>query len=257
MSPHAAFPQEDVPCTACGTELQPPPAARPAPLTFSVDAVGDRCVVLVCGELDLESNPILQQALSEALTRATGGVELDLSGVGFCDCAALNVLLHMHHRAQETAKAFTVRATSPAVHRLLTLTGTLPHLTQGCTPADGQPAVSASRASDGAAPTAPTDDQAEHADPSDDGLAVENAQLHRAMETRAPIDLARGMLMASFHLTAEQAWQVLVTASQHSNTKLREIADALLQTADGRTPLPESLAGHVATAVRSHTGPAS
>ncbi|MFG2790117.1 ANTAR domain-containing protein [Streptomyces sp. NPDC048419] len=77
------------------------------------------------------------------------------------------------------------------------------------------------------------------------------------METRAPIDLARGMLMASFHPTAEQAWHLLVTASQHSNSKLREIADALLRTADGRTPLPESLAGHVATAVRSHTGPAS
>ncbi|MFG2794259.1 STAS domain-containing protein [Streptomyces sp. NPDC048419] len=137
MSPHAAFPREDVPCTACGTELQRPPlpasAALPAPLTISVEAVGDRSVVLVCGELDLEGNPILQQALAEALTRATGGVELDLSGVGFCDCAALNVLLHMHHRAQKMAKSFVVRATSPAVHRLLTLTGTLPHLTQAAT----------------------------------------------------------------------------------------------------------------------------
>ncbi|MFI6661180.1 STAS domain-containing protein [Streptomyces sp. NPDC050523] len=135
MSPHAAFPQEDVACTVYGAALQQPSrsAALPVPLTFSVEAAGDRTMVFVCGELDLDTNPILQQTLGEALTRATSGLELDLSGVGFCDCAALNVLLHMRHRAHGMAKSFVIRATSPAVHRLLTLTGTLPHLTHAAT----------------------------------------------------------------------------------------------------------------------------
>jgi hypothetical protein len=42
-----------------------------------------------------------------------------------------------------------------------------------------------------------------------------------------------------------------VTVSQHSNTKLRLIADALLRTTDG-SALPAPLADHLATAVRVH-----
>ncbi|MGY6021727.1 anti-sigma factor antagonist [Streptomyces spinosirectus] len=275
MSPLMAASPGEGPCPDCGAALrQPPtPAAVPAPVTFRVDSVGDRHVVVICGELDLESNPILQQTLGEALARTTGGLELDLAGVDFCDCSALNVLLHMHHRARTTAKSFIVRATSPAVHRLLTLTGTLPLFTQERTATDGPPAAPAPPAE--AAPAAgPVAGQATragqpathevrepsptgHTDTPDHHLAVENAQLHRALHTRAPVDLARGMLMASFRLNAEQARQVLVTASQHSNTKLRDIADTLLESADGRAPLPEPLADHLAGAVRLHTGPAS
>ncbi|MFI6564144.1 ANTAR domain-containing protein [Streptomyces sp. NPDC050534] len=270
MFPLTAASPGEGPCSDCGAALRQPtaPAAVPAPVTFSVGTVGDRLVVVVCGELDLESNLILQQTLGEALARTTGGLELDLSGVGFCDCSALNVLLHMHHRAHTTAKSFIVRATSPAVHRLLTLTGTLPLFTQGRTEPGGQPATppppaahhatgQGARAGLPAAREVCEPSPTGHTGPAGHHLAVENAQLRRALHTRAPVDLARGMLMASFHLNAEQARQVLVTASQHSNTKLREIADTLLQSADSHTPVPEPLAGHLAGAVRLHTDPAS
>ncbi|MFE2583126.1 hypothetical protein [Streptomyces sp. NPDC059378] len=62
--------------------------------------------------------------------------------------------------------------------------------------------------------------------------------------------------MSSFHLTPQQSWQVLVTTSQHSNTKLHLVASALLQTSNGRS-LTEPLAKHLATAVRAHSNPAA
>ncbi|MEU6356178.1 anti-sigma factor antagonist [Streptomyces sp. NPDC047072] len=211
-------------------------------MTLSVDTVDDRLVVTVSGELDLESDELLQRTLSDALADTDGGLELDLAGVDFCDCSALNVLLEVHHRARADAKHLVLRATSPAVRRLLDLTGTLPLFTAGL---DGTPGP-------GEEPPSPS---AAAGDASGDELAVENAQLHRALETRASIDLARGILMASYRLTAQQSWQVLVTASQHSNTKLHLLADAVLQTTDGRA-LAKPLADHLATAVRVHTGSA-
>ncbi|MFR0357179.1 anti-sigma factor antagonist [Streptomyces sediminimaris] len=193
---------------------------------MSVDTVGDRLVVRVSGELDLDSDQLLEKALSDALDRATGGLELDLAGVDFCDCSALNVLLEACHRARETRKSLVLSASSPAVSRLLALSGTLTLFAAG--------------------PAEP--------DPAEGDLAAENARMHRAVRRHVGIDLARGVLMASFRLSAEQSWRVLVSASRHSRSELHVIADALLGTARGEA-LPESLAGHVAAAVREHGGP--
>ncbi|MEU8875985.1 STAS domain-containing protein [Streptomyces javensis] len=101
------------------------------PVTLSVDAIGDRLIVTASGEFDLESGRILQQTLSDALDHAVGGLELDLAGVEFCDCSALNVLLRVRHRALQASKSFILCAISPAVARLLALTGTLPLFTAG------------------------------------------------------------------------------------------------------------------------------
>jgi anti-anti-sigma factor len=224
MSHHAVLPPGEGACSECGTAFLG--SRTPEPVTLSVDAVGDRLVVTVSGELDLDSDQLLQKTLSDALDRAPGGLELDLTGVDFCDCSALNVLLRVRDRARATDKSLVVGAGSPVVQRLLALSGTLPLFVAG----------------------------ASEPDPTDGELGAENAQLHRALESHAAIDLARGMLMASFRLTAEQSWQVLVTASQRSNTKLHMIADALLRTAHGEV-LPESMADHVASAMQEHGGP--
>ncbi|MGC7096685.1 ANTAR domain-containing protein [Amycolatopsis lurida] len=51
------------------------------------------------------------------------------------------------------------------------------------------------------------------------------AQLRRAMESRAVIEQAKGILMAARGLTADQAFQELVSQSQRENVKLHTIAD--------------------------------
>ncbi|ORT56831.1 ANTAR domain-containing protein [Streptomyces sp. CB03238] len=71
-------------------------------------------------------------------------------------------------------------------------------------------------------------------------LATEVTQLRQALDSRAVIDQAQGMVMALTPCPAEQAWQVLVETSQHGNTKLRDVAAALVATAHGR-PLPPRL----------------
>ncbi|MGW8375051.1 ANTAR domain-containing protein [Streptomyces sp. ODS28] len=71
-------------------------------------------------------------------------------------------------------------------------------------------------------------------------LRTENHQLRRAMRTRPVIDQARGIIMAVAHCSAEDAWRVLVEVSQHSNTKLHTVAEALVDTPEG-PPLPEQL----------------
>ncbi|MFI8199492.1 ANTAR domain-containing protein [Streptomyces sp. NPDC085942] len=87
-------------------------------------------------------------------------------------------------------------------------------------------------------------------DPSCELLREENAQLKQALESRPVIDMARGVLMATFRCTSQDAWWVLVTVSQHANTKLRVVAEALVA-ATGGEPMPEDLSRHLADAVNA------
>lgn len=59
---------------------------------------------------------------------------------------------------------------------------------------------------------------------------AENLQV--ALKTRAVIDQAKGILMERHKLTADQAFQVLVRASMHTNRKVRDIADQLVHTGE-------------------------
>jgi len=54
--------------------------------------------------------------------------------------------------------------------------------------------------------------------------------LQAALETRAVIDQAKGILIERYKLTADQAFQALVRVSMHSNRRLRTIADDLVRT---------------------------
>ncbi|MEW2569528.1 ANTAR domain-containing protein [Streptomyces sp. NPDC047070] len=78
-------------------------------------------------------------------------------------------------------------------------------------------------------------------------LLQEIAQLRTALERRPVIDMARGVLMALWSCSADDAWGVLVNVSQHSNTKLYDIAEAVLATLRGE-PMPVPLQPHLATA---------
>jgi GAF domain-containing protein len=50
------------------------------------------------------------------------------------------------------------------------------------------------------------------------------AQLQEAMQSRAVIEQAKGVLMATSQCTADQAFDMLVKASQRENRKLRDVA---------------------------------
>ncbi|SDF74070.1 GAF domain-containing protein [Lentzea fradiae] len=53
--------------------------------------------------------------------------------------------------------------------------------------------------------------------------------LERAIESRAVIEQAKGVLMAVHACTADEAFRILVEQSQRANTKLRDVAGQLLE----------------------------
>lgn len=59
-------------------------------------------------------------------------------------------------------------------------------------------------------------------------------QLAEAMHSRATIEQAKGILMASRRCSADEAFDILVRLSQSSNRKLREVAAALVAEASSR-----------------------
>ena len=76
-------------------------------------------------------------------------------------------------------------------------------------------------------------------------VAVANAEAHaravdqahnmrRAMESRATIEQAKGVLMAQRGIDAQQAFDLLREASQRYNRKLRDIAAGIISSTQGR-----------------------
>ena len=76
-------------------------------------------------------------------------------------------------------------------------------------------------------------------------VAVANADAHaqvvdqahnmrRAMESRAVIEQAKGVLMAQRGIDAQQAFDMLREASQRYNRKLREIALGIVESTQNR-----------------------
>ncbi|MCZ4514913.1 anti-sigma factor antagonist [Streptomyces sp. ActVer] len=225
----------------------------PAPLKIEAHQVGARTAVVIAGEIDLDGEQQLEQELRRALAESVTGVDLDLSGVEFCDCSGLNVLLRLRRRALKDTKTVVIQAADPVVERLLTVTETSSLFEPAFVPTHaptGETARITPLPGQDARPDRtqrPTEEDAVPGDTERD-LRVEVVQLKRAMQTRPVIDLARGVLMASFGLSPENAWNVLVAVSQNTNTKLHHLAQDMVGAVQGE-PLPEPLQQHLAAAV--------
>ena len=77
--------------------------------------------------------------------------------------------------------------------------------------------------------------------------------LRLAMETRAVIEQAKGILMERLRITADQAFEALARTSNDTNTKLRDVAQAIVDT--GRFPRWTAGRGHEATRHATEPGP--
>ncbi|MEW2505897.1 MULTISPECIES: ANTAR domain-containing protein [unclassified Amycolatopsis] len=76
-------------------------------------------------------------------------------------------------------------------------------------------------------------------------IAEENRHLREALQSRGVIEQAKGVLMAQRRCDPQEAFAVLVTLSQNTNVKLRDVAQALLD--EFLTTVP----------TQSHGGPAA
>ena len=63
-------------------------------------------------------------------------------------------------------------------------------------------------------------------------------QLRTSLASRAIIDQALGIVMARERCNQVRAFDILRSASQRSNVKLRDIASAMVRTVSGEPPQP-------------------
>ncbi|CAA9228022.1 MAG: hypothetical protein AVDCRST_MAG41-779 [uncultured Corynebacteriales bacterium] len=93
---------------------------------FVVDTRRDGTVevVVVGGEVDIATVPLLSAVLDTVLARRPARVEVDLSGTAFLDAEALTVLLAARRRLAARHAVLALRDPSPVAVRLLELTRT-------------------------------------------------------------------------------------------------------------------------------------
>lgn len=97
------------------------------PSTFAADArrLPDALWVTVSGELDLGSEPVVVQMVTQAVAQDSGRrIVIDLTGVTFIDSSGLRALLQCRDNAQRRARLFALRVGENArVRGLLRLAG--------------------------------------------------------------------------------------------------------------------------------------
>lgn len=92
-------------------------------MTVHADDVSHSATVAVAGELDLASADQLAATLEEQTRRGRRYVRVDVSGLTFLDATALGVLAAAHHDLLAHRGTLTMTGVSPAVSRLLRITG--------------------------------------------------------------------------------------------------------------------------------------
>ncbi|MVO89512.1 ANTAR domain-containing protein [Streptomyces sp. p1417] len=84
-------------------------------------------------------------------------------------------------------------------------------------------------------------------------LRQEVHQLREAVASHAVVDQAIGMVVALGGMRPDEGWQVLKSVSQHTNTKLREVARHLVEWPQ-RGRLPDDIRRSLETALAARTG---
>ncbi len=77
----------------------------------------------VRGELDAGSSWVLRDQLDPLPQGDGGGVVVDMAGVSFVDSSGLRVLIDAHLRAERHGRSLVLVEPSPAVRRLLEISG--------------------------------------------------------------------------------------------------------------------------------------
>ena len=100
--------------------------ATAEPLTVQVSPASDGLAVLtVGGELDVHTAPTWSAAVAEAFEGGATSLEIEASGLQFCDSSGIQVLVQA--REQALAAGGAVRVTNPRgpVEKVLAVTGLL------------------------------------------------------------------------------------------------------------------------------------
>jgi anti-anti-sigma factor len=92
------------------------------PLRFDAEHVDDHVVLVVRGDLDLETAGSLREVLL-GFVEASGRVEVDMAEVPFMDSSGLHVLAEVARALRSEPGGMVVRRPSQAVLRVMQMTG--------------------------------------------------------------------------------------------------------------------------------------
>jgi anti-sigma B factor antagonist len=92
-------------------------------LTLGISKRGSTTVVVVAGELDIASAPMLTDAIERAREADAEDLVVDLRDLEFMDVSGLRVLIRAHQHAEEAGGRLRLANVRQSVRRLLTLTG--------------------------------------------------------------------------------------------------------------------------------------
>ena len=97
-------------------------------LELTVERQGSRTRLAVHGDLHLRTRDQLIRAVVAALEQAST-IELDLTGVGFCDSMGISALIASRNLAALDDKRIVIGPISPEVEAILRVSGLLDSLT--------------------------------------------------------------------------------------------------------------------------------
>jgi anti-anti-sigma factor len=80
-------------------------------------------VVVVSGELDILTAPLLESELRAAAGETSNDLVVDLAGVSFMDSAGMNVLVRLYKVLDKANRVLVLRNTTGSVRRVLELGG--------------------------------------------------------------------------------------------------------------------------------------
>ncbi|MGW4020461.1 ANTAR domain-containing response regulator [Streptomyces sp. NPDC005009] len=206
-------------------------ASLPLPGRLNTLVIGghmeaDRALLIPRGELVRGC----ARALAEKLARLPAGtarVDVDMSGVYFMDTAGLEFLEVLRDHGRRRSVPVTATRWNGQPRRILELAGL--DTTDPLRSPAPEPEEVPSRA---VSAVALEREERLYL------LQEEVEQLRQAIASRPVIDQARGILMATYGCTSDEAWHILREASQLSNTKLRAVAEALTASAEAEGAAP-------------------
>jgi anti-anti-sigma factor len=91
-------------------------------LQVHADVRGDWAVVVVSGELDVETVRQLSDRLDEVITAAPSGVVMDFGKLSFIDSAGLSLVVDAHRRVEAAGGQLRLASVQPFVYKLFRVT---------------------------------------------------------------------------------------------------------------------------------------
>ncbi|MFF3380802.1 ANTAR domain-containing protein [Streptomyces sp. NPDC002680] len=200
------------------------------PLTIRTETRGSTAVLIPGGEIVHGCTTVLDPVLGK-LPAGTDRLVLDMAEVTFMDTAGLQFLERLEDYSDLAGISLRTVNWTGQPRRILEITGLSvpaadPAGPDSAPPDTGQLLASLRSDQGLSAVAAERAEQVER-------LQEQVQQLEQAIASRPVIDQARGILMAVESCTADQAWDTLRDASQHANTKLRTVAEALVMVSTG------------------------